>query len=256
MPYYYCWLLGGVCGLACAVRFLRVRNSADWRSLSCLVAAVVAFAWGAKLQSRLEWMPLAEALRFGPRALLWPGYRFALGGIMAALGGLGLAVVLRAPWRSVADSLALAGSLAVAIGRLGCVAARCCLGRECPDWLEPFCISAPSGAVPLVLESGHAITRSMAAEVFLHPVGAYYSLAAAFSFGVLVSIARRAAPPGAMFLAYVVLGPGLKIGVDQFRLGLSPRAAEMMLGLPVSFVLSVVALVALRWSRGIGSARA
>src|SRR2546425_3980687 len=70
------------------------------------------------------------ALLHGGRGVLWTGGLASTGGIAAGLGAaFVVARVTRRPAGELLDALVPAGLVALALGRVGCLLARCCYGR-------------------------------------------------------------------------------------------------------------------------------
>lgn len=129
-------------------------------------------------------------------------------------GGLLLAIVVAyfymrtmgLPWLKTADIFAPGIAIGHAIGRLGCLMAGCCYGRECS---APWAISFHS---PEAAElSGTPL------NVPLHPTQLYESLAEVAIFAFLYTRVRREHQQGEVIGWYLVLYSVARIVVEFFR---------------------------------------
>ncbi len=118
-----------------------------------------------------------------------------LGGFLAAI--VAAAVMLRRYQLQALptfDILAPSLALGQAIGRVGCLLAGCCWGRECDlPWAITYTDPAAAGNVGTPL------------HIAVHPFPAY---AAVFNFAVFLILSRlygRSSPPGRVFATYLIL---------------------------------------------------
>ena len=103
------------------------------------------------------------------------------------------------PW---ADAIALGLPLAQAVGRLGCVAAGCCFGKECTlPWAITFI--DPKSLAPL--------------HQALHPTQVYHVLAGLAVFFLLIATKRWQTCPGMRFALYLIGYGALRFGIEFFR---------------------------------------
>src|SRR5262249_19255656 len=153
---------------------------------------------GAKLQYRLESLPLREALRVHPAELLTAGMRLPLGLLLGGLLACLWCVVLGAPWRETGDALAVTFSVLIPIGRVGCLLYGCCMGAVCGRWPRAFCVSYPPGTEAYTQQlRDNLISLSSRLSLPAHPLPLYFALASLFTLAVLLWLLRRGAPPGA-----------------------------------------------------------
>jgi phosphatidylglycerol:prolipoprotein diacylglycerol transferase len=118
-----------------------------------------------------------------------------LGGFLAAAIA-GWIVLKRAglPFLKTADVMAPSIALGQAIGRLGCLAAGCCYGRECH---EPWAVTYTS-------EHAHANVGTPLG-VPLHPFPIYAFLFNLAHYGVLAWLIRRGLATGRVFGTYLIV---------------------------------------------------
>ncbi len=148
------------------------------------------------------------------------------GGLLAAIGVCVIMVRRRGldGWQ-VADVLAPAIALGQSIGRLGCLAAGCCWGRE---------TSLP-WAVTFTNPRAHEIT-GVPLGVPLHPTQIYLSLADLAAFGILTWVSGRRSFRGQIILLYLILYALLRGSIESLRD--DPRGG--FAGLSTSQVLSIL----------------
>ena len=192
-----------------------------------LVATVAAAFAGAKLHFLLASSALTALTAAGPdggglvETLFAPGLRIS-GGLLA--GGLTLVLLgprlldrrLRAP--AILDALAPPAGLAIAIGRIGCLAAGCCFGT--PTRL-PWAIrySAGSPAYWNHVAQG-LVTEGSDGSLPVHPLPLY--LAAA---GIAAALIARAAGrwmrstrrEGSVALAFALALSALRLAIEPLR---------------------------------------
>lgn len=187
----------------------------------CVVLAVLAAALVAVRRARapgvvLAWLPvLVAATLAGSHALYWGTHGGALApvsGGMASMGGVAaLAVALCAAARGsgrrfadLADAIAPAALVGLAIGRVGCFLAGCCAGHPADlPWSVVFPELGPAARHPLQLYS------------------------AVVDVALARAVARIDAPPGAA-AAWSAIGLGaVRLALESFR---DPAAADTLAG--------------------------
>lgn len=134
---------------------------------------------------------------------IWKGGMVFYTGLIGAL----LAIVYfcrrhRQNFFTVADICAPALALGHFFGRLGCIAAGCCYGKQCElPWA--FTFTNPLSLAPL--------------HVPLHPTQAYDAASNLLIILILLSIQRRQKYNGQIFVVYLVLYAIGRSIVEQFR---------------------------------------
>ena len=172
---------------------------------------------------------------------IWQGGLVFYGGIAGA-ALVALRFARREGWSflRVGDLFAPALALGHAFGRLGCLAAGCCFGKETgSDWGALF----HRGSVAFdELVAVSAISPSAFATPPLHPTQLYEAIGEMLIFAGLVGFdARLRRRPGRVLAVYVAAYAVVRFGVEMFRGDVArgyvfragtPRLAEM-LHLPV-----------------------
>jgi hypothetical protein len=209
-----------------AARLRRVTGPRD--------AATIAMAMGAC--ALLGGALLLPLLRL-PRTLLGgggdpfaPGFPSAYGALISA--SLLAAFVARRRGRVICDALVAPLGATIAIGRIGCLLAGCCFGKESIVLGVRYAPGTPAFAA----HASHAVL----------PVPLFES-----ALGVLIAIAglwlpKRLAPGTTFRIAVVVYAVG-RFALETLRGDIRPMAGP--LSLPQAISLVVLALVALRWAR-------
>jgi phosphatidylglycerol:prolipoprotein diacylglycerol transferase len=164
----------------------------------------------------------------GPRALpavlwdctrilhVWEGGLVFYGGILG--GGLvALAFARREGWSlgALGDVFAPGMAAGHALGRLGCLAAGCCFGKESGSWGLSF----PKSSVAFdELASFGALPPGATATPPLHPTQLYEAIGEALICLALLALRPRLrARPGALILTYLALYGALRFTVELFR---------------------------------------
>jgi phosphatidylglycerol:prolipoprotein diacylglycerol transferase len=154
---------------------------------------VLAGIFGAKLT---ELLAMGWPLRVPPLLALDPraGGRALLGGMIC--GWIAVEITKRRMGikRSTGDLFALALPAGEAIGRIGCYFNGCCYGKETN--------------VPWAIYQ-HGAWR--------HPTQIYSAISAAALFGLLLSLRKRMAYEGQLFLLYLLLFGVTRFAIEQFR---------------------------------------
>jgi phosphatidylglycerol:prolipoprotein diacylglycerol transferase len=154
--------------------------------------------------------------------LLNPGYflehplqilMFWKGGLVFLGGGLAATAVViwflrkhEQPFWDWADAIAPGLALGQAIGRIGCLMAGCCYGKQCDlPWAITF--SDPNSLAPV--------------HIALHPTQLYHSLAGLLTF-IILMLAKRYLPHkgqlmGLLFVLYSIFRFGIEFFRDDYR---------------------------------------
>jgi phosphatidylglycerol:prolipoprotein diacylglycerol transferase len=232
-----------VAGSCAAVAVLYVRGALRLRAMPALVLAPLGVTLGARLQYRLESMPLDYALGMPLADMLEPGVRIPLGIVIGGLAAALWCVLARAPWRDVGDALAVAALVMVPFGRVGCWMNGCCLGSACPSWL-PVCIRFPPGSEPYgaQLASG-LIDGGAAMSLPAHPLPFYFAAVALLILAVLVQMIRQGAVPGMPLAVAIVLGSAGKLALEELRS--TPRPMGPTWTVPAIALLGTLAVLAI-----------
>jgi prolipoprotein diacylglyceryltransferase len=229
------WAAGGLAGLMAATLVLRGRGALTLSTFTALVIAWIMQAVGAKWQFRLEYLPVLTALWLSPRELFQPGMRLPLGLVTGAAAAGLWCVLLRAPWRDTGDALAVAASVLIAIGRFGCLANGCCMGRVCSRaWFFCMRFGRDTEAYGGQVQQG-LIPRGAPLSLPAHPLPLYFAAASLVTLGVLLWLLRRGAPAGSMLAAFCILRPIAKLSLEPLRA--TPRVDAMMVGIPASVLV-------------------
>ena len=134
---------------------------------------------------------------------IWNGGLVFFGGFcLSVLGGLAYVRIKKLPLWKTADIIAPGIALGHAIGRIGCLMAGCCHGKECT---LPFAISFthPESLAPL--------------NIPLHPTQIYAVISNFFIFVVLLFIYKRRKFDGMVFLIYIMFYSFMRSIIEFFR---------------------------------------
>lgn len=173
---------------------------------------------GGMVGARLMFAAQHPEAMHGPEDLV----RVGQGGIVfygCLLGGLVGAAIAWArrpfPFGAMADAVAPALALGVALGRLGCFCNGCCFGGPC-SW--PWAVRFPAGTLPWArhLEAG----RIAAADPYsraVHPTQLYEAIGAALLLGLLLAFFPHRRRDGRV-MALAMMGYGaLRLPVEALR---------------------------------------
>jgi phosphatidylglycerol:prolipoprotein diacylglycerol transferase len=207
------WLVA----LAVTAGVLR-RRGASRRWAFGLPALVLLGCWvGAKLQYRLEYLDVGDALAMAPADLATPGFRLPL-----ALGfGTALAFAVcrlaRSSWPVTADALAMGAATVIAISRIGCFVNGCCTGRVCvAAW--PWCVQYPAASEAYGLQlASHLIEVGTPLSLAVHPLPLYMSVAGILLLVAMALVLRHGAMPGAAALIFGIGYPMLSFLLEPMR---------------------------------------
>ncbi len=245
------WAAGGLAGLVSGVFILRARRVLTPAAFGALVIAWCGLAIGARWQHRLEYLPVLTALWISPHELFEPGTRLPLGLVTgAALAGL-WCLLFRAPWREVGDALAVAASVLIPIGRLGCIANGCCMGGVCRRFAL-FCMRYPPETEAYGAQLQHnLISPGAPLSLPAHPLPAYFAVASLLTLAVLLWLLRRGAPAGSMLATFCILRPLSKLSLEPLRA--VPRPGALMLGIPATVLIVTCTVLAVMLVRRAGA---
>ncbi|HYY74451.1 MAG TPA: prolipoprotein diacylglyceryl transferase family protein [Solirubrobacterales bacterium] len=246
------WAGGELVGLVSGAFILRARRVLTPATFGALVIAWCGLAIGARWQQRLEYLPVLTALRMSPHELFEPGTRLPLGLVTgAALAGL-WCVLFRAPWRDVGDALAVAASVLIPIGRLGCIANGCCMGAACRRF-GLFCMRYSPGTEAYSAQlQQNLISPGAPLSLPAHPLPVYFAVASLLTLAVLLWLFRRGAPAGAMLATFCILQPLSKLALEPLRA--VPRPGPLMLAIPATELIVTCTVLAVMLVRR-GAAR-
>jgi phosphatidylglycerol:prolipoprotein diacylglycerol transferase len=198
---YFVWVAIGVVTAFLARRWLGVTTRLDERERAGLVLVAIAGAilgaYGFQLPADLlSWSAPIDAAAGVPDGMPLGG-RTVLGGILCAW--LAVEATKRAFRIQVAtgDDFAVPLAIALGFGRLGCMAAGCCSGRECAPHSLAYVDAQGVARVPVQL-----------AEVVFHFTAAV----------VLVVLTRRGILPGRRFAAYMAAYALVRFALEFERL--------------------------------------
>jgi phosphatidylglycerol---prolipoprotein diacylglyceryl transferase len=242
------WAIGVLCGLVAALLVLRARGALSRATVTAIVLSGVGLLVGAKLHHRIEIMPLADALAMHPADLLSPGLRMPLGLFFAGTIAVLVSFLLRAPWRETGDAWAVAASVVIPVGRLGCIASGCCMGSVCDHWPSALCMRFGPGSEAYHQQLGLGlISPYETLSLPVHPLAAYFGIASLLTLAVLVVLLRRGAAPGTCLAVFCVLRPAAKLALESLRA--MPRPAPLMVGIPTVVLLTTCLVLVSAWWR-------
>ncbi|MBU1194705.1 MAG: prolipoprotein diacylglyceryl transferase [Proteobacteria bacterium] len=134
---------------------------------------------------------------------IWNGGLVFFGGFLGAV--IAVAVYIRYQKMDLwvtADVLAPGIALGHAIGRIGCLAAGCCYGRQCD--------------LPFAIQFNHPATLAPMG-IDLHPTQIYMVLSNLVLFSILLVMIKRNHFKGQIFLSYIILYALFRSFIEFFR---------------------------------------
>jgi len=233
------WFAGGMAGMVAGLLVLRQRGALTWRAPLVYAAAILGCLYGAKVQYRLRFHPLLEALTVAPEELLAPGLHIPLGLALAFVAAMLACLLLRVPVLQMADALAMTGAAMMPIGRVGCLIAGCCSGILCPTWLSIICVR-PSAAAGIGGPTNSLLGAASGAPHLAHSLPAYFALLGAATVALHVWLLRRRVAPGTLIAVGCLVYPLGHLAVEQLREAPSDRVAVM-----TTVLLGMIAIDAL-----------
>ncbi|NUO51754.1 MAG: hypothetical protein HOV80_23120 [Polyangiaceae bacterium] len=207
----------------------RLRKDAGPRdaSLIALAMGTGALVGGALL---LPLLRLPRTLLGGGGDPFAPGFPSAYGALIGAW--VLVTSVARSRGRVAGDALVAPLGAMIAIGRIGCLLAGCCFGKE----TMALGVSYPPGTPAFAEHAAHAVL----------PVPLFESALGLAIVMLGVWLPKRLAPGTSLRIAIVVYAVG-RFALETLRGDLRPTAGPI--SLPQAISLVVLALVALRWAR-------
>jgi phosphatidylglycerol:prolipoprotein diacylglycerol transferase len=148
--------------------------------------------------------------------LAWGAGARAPGGELALVVAVPAAAWLAGlPVRGYADVMAPSAALALAVGRLGCLAQGCCFGT--PSEL-PWAIRFPRGAPAYVSHLAEGLVPASNQDSLpVHPLQLYFATSGVAITAILLWRARRKRFDGEIFLWLLLLRPASKYALEFFR---------------------------------------
>jgi prolipoprotein diacylglyceryltransferase len=239
------WSAGGLAGVLAGLLVLRYLGAFSPAMLAAYAGAAVGLVYGAKLQFRLEQLPLLQALAIPPSQLFTPGYHIPLGLVGGFVFGSVVCLLLRASVAQLGDALAVSAAVMMPIGRIGCLLAGCCAGVVCSAWLRPICFTFPPGTEAFYSQvDAGLITRAAARSLPAHPLQLYFGGAALAILGVLLALLRAGARPGSLLATGFFLYPLAQLGLEQIRAPVAGHQPAVMTTVLLGMVIADVAVVA------------
>jgi hypothetical protein len=237
------WTLGCTTGFVVGLRVLHRRDALGWRTATALGLAWLGLFVGSKWHFRLEQFPLWEAIAIGPAELFAPGRHLPLGLLTGAVAAGLWCLVSRAPWRETGDALAVAASVVIPIGRLGCLTFGCCMGGVCPAWLHGLCVRHPPGSEAYTQQlQARLIPLDASLSLPAHPLPLYFAVASLVTLGLLLWLLRRGAAPGTLLAVFCVVRPATKLLLEPLRATAVP--SRLMVAVPVGMLAVTLATLA------------
>lgn len=246
----------GLWGLGCALGFmaglivLQAQRALNPRTVVALVIAWIGLLVGAKVQYRLEYLSTAQAFSMSLEEFRAAGMRLPLGLASGALLALTWCIIVREPWRIVGDALAVAASVTIAIGRIGCFLNGCCTGAVCGTWRLPWCLQYPPGTEAYALQQASSLIRPGAMlSLPVHPLPVYFGFASVLTLCLLVLLLRANFPTGTALAAFCILRPLTKLGLEPLRAASPGGPQGLMLLIPLGTLMLTVGWLGVTYLR-------
>ena len=116
---------------------------------------------------------------------------------------------------AVLDAMAPLSGLAMAIGRLGCLAAGCCFGSLCESF---FCLDYPPGSPPWWNHfARELLTDHGAPSLAVHPLPLYLAALGLLASAGAWCLPLPGWPPGSSFLIFATIFSGGRLLVERSR---------------------------------------
>lgn len=159
----------------------------------------------------------------------WEGGLVFYGGLIGAvLTSIWYTRKHKIPFFKVADVFTPGIAIGHAIGRLGCIAAGCCFGREAPLKF-PFTFVFPDGPYALA-----------PIGIPLYPVQLFEAMAEALIFLLLFWFRKKKKFDGEVFLLYIIIYPVVRAILETFR-------GDTIRGFIIDGVLSTSQFISIIW---------
>jgi phosphatidylglycerol---prolipoprotein diacylglyceryl transferase len=225
-------------GVAMSVRGARRARIPLLRWLAFQLVLAAAGLLGAKLFH--VWEQGAFATFDLSRLLTADGFRYP-GGLLAALLVLPLArPIAGAALPVIADAVAPAAAVAMAVVRVGCFLQGCCFGTTTSlPWGIRFPMYSP--AWDAHLEQGW-IALGSATSLAVHPLQIYFGLWSAIVAATLLVVEPRKQYAGQLFLLFLVLHEGGKAALETLRVPFRPSLQLASLAVALAAAACLVAL--------------
>lgn len=185
----------------------------------------LAIVLGSRLHGLLLDVPLL--LENPRRALAQTTFAFYGGVAATTLAVLYTVEVHNIPALPLLDSFALGLPLGHAIGRVGCLTYGCCHGRP----------TTASWSIRFTNPESKVVWHSKLADARLHPTQLYECFGGVAVFALLLGLAMRGAPSGALGAGYLMLASALRFGVEFLRTPPRPTRGRLNLNQAIAFGL-------------------
>jgi prolipoprotein diacylglyceryltransferase len=245
LTYALFWGGGGLVGMLGGILVLRYRRAFSAAMLVAYAGAALGLVYGAKLQFRMDQLPLLQAFAIPPSQLLTPGYHIPLGLVGGLVFGSVACLLVRVPVAELGDALAVSAAVMIPIGRIGCLLAGCCAGVVCGAWARPICFTFPSGTEAFYSQvDAGLIARTAARSLPAHPLQLYFGGAALAILGVLLALLRAGARPGSMLATGFFLYPLAQLALERIRAPVAGHQTGIMTTVLLGMMLADAAVVA------------
>jgi phosphatidylglycerol---prolipoprotein diacylglyceryl transferase len=206
--------LAGVATVALGLAVATRRGLPAGRSLTCLLAMAVAMLVGARL---LDAATKGDVYTGDPGRLLrldFLGFSLFGGGLLALLAGVLACRLVSLDLVKMADSVAPALGVGIALARIGCFLAGCCFGA--PTTL-PWGVTFPFGSEAHLHQLFTGSVPFGGGPLPVHPTELYELTAALMGATLAVWLLSRRVPNGSAFLAFVFWFTAFRWANEYFR---------------------------------------
>ncbi|MDO8690320.1 MAG: prolipoprotein diacylglyceryl transferase [Dehalococcoidia bacterium] len=228
-------VLAAAATVGLALTLARKRGGPTTRTLLVVLVMAISVPVGARLLSVLTDTDQYALLPQNVLSLDLTGFSLFGGLVLAAVSGVLACRVLSISLLRLADAVAPALGLGIAIVRVGCFLSGCSFGTVSDlPWAVTFPVGSDAHIYQLLngslfLSGGHSLP--------VHPTQLYESAAALAGVALSVWVWRRRTSPGAVFAAFAVWFNAFRLG-DHFL-----RVQQAPLSVPDSFYPSLYALL-------------
>jgi prolipoprotein diacylglyceryltransferase len=241
------WIGGGFVGLTAAAFALRRTNALSGATIVSFAMAGIGCLYGAKVQYRLRFEGVLDAIAVPPGELFTPGFHIPLGLVVGFAAAMLVARLLRSAPLRTADALGLAGAVMMPIGRIGCLVAGCCTGVVCPWWWPFGVVRGPdSNAYNDQLASG-LIVASAPVSLPVHPLAAYFAVLGVVVAAIELRLFRRGVRAGAIAAIGFLLYPLGQLLIEQLRIPTDDRGPVMTSVLLAMIVCDLLIVSGVAW---------